>query len=271
MDESGMVNFVENRRPFWEDLSSYPPNPDGWSYRQWAWEFLRRNPEYQDACRRSKGPPARGIAARRFGRPDLKSYKAEFVKEDEERRWLPESIRRVPIKRSREEADVTLRLAQGKVAVIFDLTQTKEAGLPCIKSMLVHAKELLTEEVIILEKSCPNEYSSKSPKIRRNKLLCWLRLYDAKAHFGATELDIMRVLYREGSPTPLQKIELRKQINADWDRAQSMVEGEYLSLLPLSDLQERSSKKQNISAISNGPLTGADKGFSKAVEDGIDQ
>jgi len=50
-----------------------------------------------------------------------------------------------------------------------------------------------------------------------------------------------------------------------------MVEGEYLSLLPLSDLQERSSKKQNISAISNGPLTGADKGFSKAVEDGIDQ
>ncbi len=33
--------------PDWRDEYSYPANADDWSAEVWAWEFLRRNPEYQ--------------------------------------------------------------------------------------------------------------------------------------------------------------------------------------------------------------------------------
>lgn len=35
--------------PDWRDENAYP-KPKDLSYRYWAWEFLRRNPEYQKAC-----------------------------------------------------------------------------------------------------------------------------------------------------------------------------------------------------------------------------
>lgn len=59
----------ENWRPDWRDLTQYP-DPETTSMKQWAWEFLRRNPEYQkdyvesvEAMRTSKAsdPPERQL------------------------------------------------------------------------------------------------------------------------------------------------------------------------------------------------------------------
>lgn len=36
--------------PDWTKPESYPKTPRAWSYRVWAWEFLRRNPEFQRQC-----------------------------------------------------------------------------------------------------------------------------------------------------------------------------------------------------------------------------
>jgi hypothetical protein len=40
------ADFNSEWRPDWKDASQYP-NPKTTSRAQWAWEFLRRNPEYQ--------------------------------------------------------------------------------------------------------------------------------------------------------------------------------------------------------------------------------
>ena len=44
--------------PDWTDPSAYP-EPDNASLRQWAWEFLRRNPDYQEDFRRWAAVPGR--------------------------------------------------------------------------------------------------------------------------------------------------------------------------------------------------------------------
>lgn len=64
------------------------PFPDGtnpgkyknwrnWSYRRWAWEFLRRNPSYITACKKSKRGSAQEQAqvAERFGLKVFKDYR----------------------------------------------------------------------------------------------------------------------------------------------------------------------------------------------------
>lgn len=51
--------------PDWRDASRYPP-VEGTSGTRWAWEFLRRNPDYQKAyLELSRSPPLSGEANRR--------------------------------------------------------------------------------------------------------------------------------------------------------------------------------------------------------------
>lgn len=61
------------RRPSGENLEDYDGH-DRWSYRRWAWEFLRRNDQFIGACRALEDgdEPRRDEIAKQVG---LKKFK----------------------------------------------------------------------------------------------------------------------------------------------------------------------------------------------------
>lgn len=262
--------FRKQRRPNWRDESSYPSEPEKWSYRRWAWEFLRRNPEYWEECNKVNTEPdwlasseagetvreGNGTrmmdlhrnkeVARRFGRCELKScWEAYREEEDRERLWLSETVEEV--RRWGPSGDeIRMELKSGQVAIIFDLNRCVESGRSAMTPLLGHAKEILDRELVAYEMTLPEDRRSKIIKIRRDKLLLWLRLYDAE-HSGADRGEMAEVLYSDKLKGPVRDrqhrlTEVRKRISADLKRANEMVESGYLGLVPLDSLQERSSR-----------------------------
>lgn len=262
--------FRKQKRPNWRDESSYPSEPAKWSYRRWAWEFLRRNPRYWEECNKINTEPdwlasfeagetvreGQGTrmmdlrrneeVARRFGRCELKScLEAYRDEEDHERLWLSETVEQ--IRRWRPSGDeIRMELECGQVAIIFDLNRCIESGRSAMTPLLGHAKEILDRELVAYEKTLPQEQRSKVNRIRRDKLLLWLRLYDAE-HSGAERGEMAEILYADRLKGPARDYqhritEVRKRISADLKRAREMVERGYLGLVPLDSLQERSSR-----------------------------
>ena len=264
--------FERQQRPNWRDERSYAPDPDSWSHRQWAWEFLRRNPEYWketeainkepdwlasseagDAVRNGSGRRMADLhrnreIAGRYGRCELKSsWEAYRAEEDHERLWLAETVEVVGRWRP-SGGDIRMELEEGQVAIIFDLNRCIESGRSAMTLLLGHAKEVLERELAAYEKTLPVERHSKVNKIRRDKLFLWLRLYDAE-HSHADRGEMAEILYADRLKGPAidyqhRITEVRKRISADMKRAHEMVEGGYLGLVPLDSLQERSSRRR---------------------------
>lgn len=262
--------FEKQRRPDWREAGSYPSEHDKWSYRRWAWEFLRRNPQYWEECSKINTEPdwlvsseagetvhERGSTrrmmdlhrnkevARKYGRCELKScWEAYRDEEDEERLWLSETVERV--KRSRPSGDeIRMELESGQVAIIFDLNRCIDSGRSAITSLLGHAKEVLDQELTAYEDTLPDGRRSKVNRIHRDKLVLWLRLYDAE-YSGADRGEMAQVLYADRLKGPTidhqhRMTEVRQRISADLKRAREMVESGYLGLVPLDSLQDRSS------------------------------
>jgi hypothetical protein len=263
--------FKGKKRPSWDDRSSYPPEPENWSYRRWAWEFLRRNPAYQEDCRKVDREPswlalwktektARGRGsqrmsadrlrnaetAARYGRCELKWFGEEYRdEEDEERLWLAETV--TPGKGWRPSGnEIRMDLENGQVAMIFDLNRCLESGQAAKASMLAHAKAILDQELETYDSKLPVERRSKSVKVHRHKLFLWLRLYDAIEYAEVERGEVAEILYKhllDGPPIDRQHrmTEARKRISADLKRAREMVEHGYHGLVPLDSIQDRSS------------------------------
>lgn len=266
--------FKVKERPVWRDGSSYPSEPENWSYRQWAWEFLRRNPAYQEDCRKvdrepswlaswqtvraTRGGGSQGMladrlrnaeTAARYGRCELKWFGEEYRdEEDEERFWLAETVTPVKVRRP-SGSEIRMDLENGQVAIIFDLNRCLKSGQAAKASMLAHAKAILDQELATYDAKLPIGRRSKSVKVHRHKLFLWLRLYDAIEHAKAERGEVAEILYKhllEGSVTDRQHrmTEARKRISADLKRAKEMVEHGYHGLVPLDSLQNRSSVRE---------------------------
>jgi hypothetical protein len=263
--------FEKQPRPNWRDESSYVPAPGGWTYRQWAWEFLRRNPNYwaeteavtrepdwllsddggevasDRSGRRMMDLHRNREIAERYGRCELKScWEAYRAEEGSERLWLSEKVEEV--RRWRPSGDeIRMELKDGQVAIIFSLNRCIESGRSAMIPLLGHAKEILERELAAYETTLPAERHSKVIRIRRDKLFLWLRLYDAE-HSGADRGEMAEILYADRLKGPAREYqhritEARKRISADLKRAREMVESGYLGLVPLDSLQERSSRR----------------------------
>jgi hypothetical protein len=264
--------FEIEQRPVWSDGNSYPSNRDDWSYRRWAWEFLRRNTAYQEACKKIDREPhwlasfqAEGSkpgrsnggmlpdlhrnaeVANKFGRCDLKSSAEEYrEEEDGERLWLSETVTQVQPWRA-PGSEIRMDLESGQVAIIFDLNRCIESGQAAKSSLLAHAKEILDRELETYDETLPAAEQSKIIRVRRDKLFLWLRLYDAIEHFEAGREEVAEILYKDRLKGPSisrshRMLDVRKRISADLKRAKEMVESGYLGLVPLDSIQERSSR-----------------------------
>ncbi|KAB8050756.1 hypothetical protein GCN74_26790 [Janthinobacterium sp. FT14W] len=242
----------QGKRPLWSDEGNYSAHLS-WSYRRWAWEFLRRNPAYQKACN-IVGPRRKHVSLE-FGRVNLKPFKAVYGEDDNFRYWLPELITDTDSCHLDEGEEVHYHLKNGQVAIVFDLSRTVGGGLAAINSMLSHAKMRLFKELEEYDKSF-NGKGREAPQIkkpRRDKLLQRLRICDA-IHMDATDEEIILNFYpfscsENKLPTGVELARVVRLIKEDKKAAKELMEGGYLALVPLDYRQDKSSRKKAQSAI----------------------
>lgn len=244
------------RRPNWSDAATYP-DPAKWSYRRWAWEFLRRNKDYVAATKKGRVrlPKEKALVAQKFGRSDFKPYYEEYLDDDAGHHWLPEAILKKTVwyEEGAKDGDVT-GLSIGEVALVFDLSQTLKGGTTAITSLLAHARKILLGEFEHYEETFAKGGGPKMFKPRRSSLFPLLRLHDAIVHAAAQEEEVVRVLYRsffieKNNPSEAEILKAGDQMKRDFTRAKKLVDGGYLTLVPLDSIQERTSTKRSKSTI----------------------
>ncbi|OEZ88602.1 Uncharacterized conserved protein [Janthinobacterium sp. OK676] len=245
------VQEVKRQRPSWDDEHAYDISVN-WSFRRWAWEFLRRNPEYQAIKPNARGPGYRDLYAR-FGRTTLKDFNQHYdtpTPGDESRAWLPERHSGFYVPKFSSERELNLTLKQGEVAVVLDLSRTISAGRAAVESMLSHVRaDLMAEmdryESLLRLKDAP---LPKIKKPRRHKLLIRLRILDA-IYANASDDEIITCIYPPYNrtrtlPTGDALSRARRMLSEDKKRARALMNGGYLELVPLDYLQDKSGTKE---------------------------
>jgi hypothetical protein len=242
-------------RPKWNEPESYTLDPKVDCYRTFAWEFLRRNLDYQresEVALSSGSLLQKAAVATKFGLSELVPYTSAY-EPGRTFLWLAETICEPPVAPFKEKRAFTMpALRKGEVALIFDLDATVSAGPAAIAAYLYNARTILLAERDKYLKSLPDDQSRTirvvSPKIRKVKLFPWLRTYDAIVHERASLEEVARVLYPDDFiPDKFTKktreLTARNRVLSDLERANSLVKDEYLALVPLDYLQNKSKRK----------------------------
>jgi len=233
-------SLVRDFTPFrWDDDEEYAGS-DTWSYRRWAWEFLRRNPAYQAACRtapRHRGADNSEVAAK-FGRLDLRPYWSRYGYGDDQRSmWLAEHVDVVTtLPWSGAPLDKPLR--EGQVALIFDLVQTSAAGTAALSAMEDRVGMLLRNALKRAEEEGVVQSKLFKP-VTKPLLAKYLRLYDAIEYFKVSRDDTVKVLYPQFWDRKAEAIadgaraDAHKAISKNLQKARKLVSHEYQTLVPL--------------------------------------
>jgi hypothetical protein len=186
--------------PHWKDKSKYP-DPKNTSGRVWAWEFLRRNPAYQQLWEKRaalpskavhKGDSARAIweIRERFERDFGVSTPAPpgLTVEDPEFGRVPRFINQTPrywaspVNLSEDDEfempEITFE-HETEVIVKFDLRAQIKSQLDAVDRILKTEIKRLTEAGVL----------RGEPRARLDRYLSYLRLLDAKL-IGTTSKTI---------------------------------------------------------------------------------
>jgi hypothetical protein len=240
-------------RPNWDDADSYGFDPKALSYREYAWQFLRRNPDFQNASKAALelgSEREQQKVATKYGLRDLVSHLHGYELGKPELVWLAETICEPPILPQKGRPNPVHQLRQGEVAIVFDLDATVGTGPAAIDAFLWNARNLLMEErgrYIATLSASERTIRAKTPSIRKSKLFTWLRTYDAVEHMGVAQKEVARVLYpADFEPAEYtqktKELAAQKRVSDDLKRAKSLVENEYLALVPLDYLQDKSKR-----------------------------
>ena len=240
-------------RPNWDDIDSYCFDPKALSYREYAWEFLRRNPSFQNESKNSLelgSEREQQRVATKYGLRDLVSPLHAYELGKPELVWLAETICEPPILPQKGRPNPLYQLRQGEVAIVFDLDATVGSGPAAIDAFLWYARSLLMDErvrYISTLSASERTIRAKTPSIRKSKLFTWLRTYDAVAHMGVAQKEVARVLYPadfvpDEYTQKTKELAAQKRVSDDLKRATSLIENEYLALVPLDYLQDKSKR-----------------------------
>ena len=230
-----MENIVEVlRRPNWVDESSYPDHTQ-WSFCNWAWEFLRRNVEFQQACKAAEhGSDSDRLAvAKRFGLQEFKDFKEHFftgaVPE-----WLsviPGILSRATLKDGKLKERV---IPHGQVVMTFDLDEMLK-NRPTLDAQVYNAGFYLND--------CLREYAElkakkpRSPRPQKAKLFKYLRVHDATVYAGVSDDSLITDELYPGQSGVANNYSGEAKIKHHRAAAANMVESGYLEL-PAKDYQK---------------------------------
>jgi len=242
-------------RPKWNEPESYELDAKEVCYRTFAWEFLRRNLDFQResaAALASGSLSQKAAVATKYGLSELVPYTSAY-EPGSTFLWLAEAICEPPIVPNRSKKAFAMQpLKEGEVGLIFDLDATVSAGPSAIAAYLYNARTILLAERQKYLSALPASESRTirvlSPKIRKVKLFPWLRTYDAIVHEGISPEQTAKILYPDDF-VPDKFTKKTREVTAcnrvldDLERAKSLVKDEYLALVPLDYLQNKSKRK----------------------------
>jgi len=221
--------------PDWRDALAYG-DVTLWGGRRWAWEFLRRNLDYQ------KIGGARGPAnfqlerGREFGRAKIRPYWADYSNEEErDDVWL---LDQVIAAHGWEGFDAKPQtpLTSTEMAVKFDLAVVMASGEAALNYLIDKIKKVVNDEI----KERWHEDGFPAEPTRRpstSDLFLYLRLIDAGR---ASALKLAPYLYPEyctpkGEADPILVRNGASNITRHRSKAKKMVRGGYLILVPVTE------------------------------------
>jgi hypothetical protein len=173
-----------------------------WSFHQWAWEFLRRNPEFQEYCNKSELDPAqfsKKEIKHKFGLVRFKHYREPYSAAPKERPKFKTSDvvcwPRVSEKiYQRIKQNLPKELKPGEVLVRFDIDKLSEAS-GSIDAMLEAAKRYLRRASEIWQRECGVSICKRR---NRPELIPLLRLIDIDINRATSKLknaQIVEIVY----------------------------------------------------------------------------
>lgn len=227
-------------RPDWTKPESYPKTPEAWPYRVWAWEFLRRNPDFQRQCDElaEASAGAKQRMARSWGLSEFKPYK-EGYNGPHGCLWLSEAFREYEAAENGEK-EYRVVLKQHEVALVFNLNDVTTAGISALEVQLEVARDILMDYI--------REFGLKPAdfRIKPSGLFEALRVYDALTYGEMTPTEVARQFFPDAFTVLGDPDAARKKVNDFKSRAELMIEEKgYLRLVTRDylDSRSRSSKR----------------------------
>ncbi|HLO96631.1 MAG TPA: hypothetical protein VK195_20155 [Burkholderiaceae bacterium] len=165
-------------RPTGLDVQEY----DGykkWTFKRWAWEFLRRNPEFAKQCKAAGDDPAKQQAvADEFGLKRFKHYRSAYGHAPKPS--FSDAIVTSWSWKKDQPREPKMRISRGQVIIRFDLSATIK-DVAALEAQLRNAKTLLTKR----QRTYLQEIAAPEPKTQRKKPMYFLqslRLLDLMNH-----------------------------------------------------------------------------------------
>lgn len=195
-------------RPDWKDRRSYE-FPGRTEYAKWAWEFLRRNVEFQKVCWEQRNGKRQGTerdVARKWGLEDFKDC-IEPYDEGDAPVFRPPGVSLCHNLAVEESRTAKIKLGSGKMAVTFDLSAALQDG-GLLESWFPWAREQVVWHLSVLaDKKKPNAKPVRR-RVRAQDYPGYLRVLDAIDGGGRTTKDkeVALAIYGSGTTNDLKRI-----------------------------------------------------------------
>lgn len=155
-EKSVSAEKSKNNRPDGTDASRYA-NINNWSYRRWAWEFLRRNTDFNEECKRVKDGSAedKQIVANKFSLKQFKDYRESYIGSSGSPKFSIGTINSWSHLDAKQKAvrKQAVRIKYGQIVIRFNLEQAIQ-DRKAIDKQLRLAKQKLEK--------CLDEYEAQT-------------------------------------------------------------------------------------------------------------
>jgi len=238
--EGKIQSHVPNWLPDWKDKEQYP-DPDTTSWKQWAWEFLRRNPDYRLDCLkfRGNGDDNETIACKKFGIQTLVCPSKGFEEADSlgllfSDFFLPDCL-------NYEDSQAGHALSPKnimEVIMVFDLNLPIDLQLKAAKKRL----ELEKDVIAGCEEVSDEEFKALTDPAKRRehtkKYRVYLRILDAfESGNDPRNKDCRNIILKSENPNFQEDYDNdHKRISRNYDDARALRELGYKRLGVLQGL-----------------------------------
>jgi hypothetical protein len=227
-------------RPNGANSADYPDH-EHWSYRRWAWEYLRRNQIFQDACisasqikDKSERIQRKQEIAREFM---LRRYKHCSQPYEVGRRPLFFGISTSPKPNGLAEQDWPLTLRHDQVALIFNLRPALHSKTT-VDALLKGAKLILQARALHLRTITGQRRTHPTPHLDPEQHLHYLMLLDAR-NSGMTPIEIARADWYKPRKKSSPKPNVADQIRDSLKSATALTEFGFMALVTAPRRMER--------------------------------
>lgn len=230
------------------DLHRYESSKD-WTYRRWAWEFLRRHQGFIKACNSVQPDDVAGqeAIAAKFKLKRFRDYRLAFrTSEAPSPRFLPADVSFWPFSGANQVYKPGVSLQDGQVLVRFDLSQTTfDSG--ALDAQLRATSDLLKRHLVgyLAAKNLTPPKGRKPRKQGFFKLLRLLDLLDADSRSVSPSLTAtaLRAVFPSRCKG-LNESQVRRAVGHCIKQAREMASTNYVYVAAFPDKKKPKKKRK---------------------------